>query len=139
MLAVASAAFNALGLLAVRQLGATEASATTLFYFSASSAVLTAGLGWANWRPIAAGDVTLVLLIGLSGGLAQYLTIETLRIAPPSVVTPVQYSFLVWASIFELLLWAVWPDSISSVGIALILFGSYMNFSSPDRRKNEEE
>jgi len=90
VLALLSALFNAMGLLAVRQLGATEAAATTLFYFSAAAAVFTAPAAVPGWQPVPVADAPGFLVIGLTGGAAQYFTIEALRLARPSVVTPVQ-------------------------------------------------
>lgn len=127
-LALLSAVFNAIGLLTVRQLGATEAAATTLFYFSAAGAVFTAGLALPGWQFVPLADVPGFLLIGITGGVAQYFTIEALRLARPSVVTPVQYTLLAWAIILDFIVWSVVPDMLAVLGMAFILVGGSLIF-----------
>jgi drug/metabolite transporter (DMT)-like permease len=123
LLALLSAVCNALGLLTVRQLGATESAATTLFYFSAASALFTAGFALPGWQPVPIERVPGFLVIGITGGVAQYLTIEALRLARPSIVTPIQYTLLIWVGLLDFVVWAALPDPAAIFGMALILAG----------------
>src|SRR3546814_2358719 len=52
----------------------------------------------------------LLAIIGLAGGMGQLCLTGALRWAPVSVVLPMDYSSLIWATLFGWLIWDHWPE-----------------------------
>ncbi len=104
----------------IRQIGATEAATTTVFWFAVAG-VLAGGLAMpfvarlhdpATWL--------LLVLIGSTGAIAQLLQTYSLRIAPVSVLAPFDYSQLVWALALTWLVWGTLPSGSTIAGGGLI-------------------
>ncbi len=93
----------------IRRLGATEAAATTVFWFAVSSLVPLALL--MPWFGKAHDGATWAIIAGLSlaGGLAQLTLTGALRLAPVALVMPMDYTSLVWATILGILLFGQLP------------------------------
>src|SRR3954469_18742421 len=95
---------------AIRHLGATEAVATTVFWFGATSLV---PLGLAMPFVAHAHDAqtfAVIAALSLAGGIAQLALTGALRLAPVSLVMPMDYSALLWASLLGLLLFKQGPS-----------------------------
>src|SRR3546814_11625434 len=63
----------------------------------------------------------LLAIIGLAGGMGQLCLTGALRWAPVSVVLPMDYSSLIWATLFGWLIWDHWPGESTLAGAALIV------------------
>jgi S-adenosylmethionine uptake transporter len=59
--------------------------------------------------------------IGVLGALAQYLLIEGIRRAPASVVSPLEFSALVWSFVLGYLIWSDVPGLNVFGGAVLIM------------------
>lgn len=121
LIALAGALATASVTILIRQLGATEAAATTVFWFTALSLVplslLMLGYGQAH-------DMTtwaLLVGIGLSGGTAQLCLTAALRFAPVAVVLPMDYAGLLWATLFGWLIFGTLPLATTIIGAPLII------------------
>lgn len=105
----------------IRQLGKSELPTTIVFYFSLLSLVpLTPAFLW----QVAAHDaVTWILLIavGLAGGIGQIAMTNSLKLGPIAVVVPMDYSGLLWATLYGWLLFAVLPTPMTWVGAPIIV------------------
>ena len=105
----------------VRQIGRTEPSLTTVFWFGLSSAAaLAAPMIWFARHH----DVTTWMLLvatGLCGALGQIALTFSLRFAPVSVVAPVDYASLIWATAFGALLFGAWPTPWTWVGAPIVI------------------
>jgi drug/metabolite transporter (DMT)-like permease len=105
----------------VRHIGKTERPTTTVFYFSLLSLVpLTPFM----LMSVGAHDTwtwTLLVLVGLTGGIGQIFMTSSLSLAPVAVVVPVDYSGLVWATIYGWLLFSVLPTAWTWVGAPIIV------------------
>jgi drug/metabolite transporter (DMT)-like permease len=66
--------------------------------------------------------LTLAALItaGLIGGVGQLFLTEALRNAPIGVIAPFDYTQLVWASVFGLVIWGELPQPLTLVGAAIV-------------------
>lgn len=105
----------------IRKLGETESPVTTMFWFSLSSMV---PLGIAMIFVGQAHDARtwgLLGLVGLFGGAAQLGITWSLRLAPVSIVLPMDYSSLIWAALLGWLIWQNWPVPATWVGAPLII------------------
>lgn len=104
----------------IRQIGATEAAATTVFWFALAGVVAT-GLAMPFFaRPHDAATWLLLVLVGTTGAIAQLLQTYSLRIASVSVLAPFDYSQLVWALALAWLVWGAAPSWSTIVGGLLI-------------------
>jgi drug/metabolite transporter (DMT)-like permease len=67
------------------------------------------------------GDTLEIILMGLSGGIGQFLLIYAFKTVPASTLAPFNYFQLVLAVIFGELFFAQMPSLLSLTGIALIV------------------
>lgn len=105
----------------LRTLGRTEPAATTVFWFSLlSSLVLAITLPFV----IQAHDLltwTILAGIGVIGGIGQMALTASLRWAPVSTVVPMDYSSLIWATLYGWLLFGALPGAGIWLGAPLII------------------
>jgi len=119
---LAGALCNALALIWVRKLAQTERSETIVFYFMASSAALAAFLLPVQWKTPTPGDLALLVVMGLLGGVAQILHTTAFRSAPVAVLAPFEYSAMLWAVIAGYVVWNDLPTYWTGAGTTLIVF-----------------
>lgn len=121
LIALSAAVMTAAVSILLRQLGSTEAATTTVFWFTALS-LPPLGVVMLFFAQAHDGQTWLLLAtMGLIGGLAQLLLTGSLRLAPVSVVLPMDYSSLIWASITGWLLFAVTPARETLIGAPIII------------------
>ena len=63
----------------------------------------------------------LLAIIGLAGGAGQLFLTASLRWAPVSVVLPMDYSSLIWATLLGWLISDYWPGGSTWAGAVLIV------------------
>ncbi|HYD29300.1 MAG TPA: EamA family transporter, partial [Azospirillaceae bacterium] len=97
LVCVMATVLYALALLLAGRLARTEGSAATVFYFTLTCTGVGAVLMGPDWVTPTAGDFLLLAITGLVGGTAQFLMTESVRVAPPSVVAPFDYTAMIWA------------------------------------------
>jgi drug/metabolite transporter (DMT)-like permease len=61
------------------------------------------------------------MVIGLTGGIGQIAMTSSLSHAPVAVVVPMDYSGLIWATLYGWLLFSVLPTSMTWVGAPIII------------------
>ena len=121
LVALAGALMTAAVTIQIRQLGRTEGTATTVLWFTATSLAPLAGLMiWAG-HAHDAGTWGLLLAIGLAGGLGQLGLTAALRFAPVSLVLPMDYTSLIWATILGTALFGTWPGTSTWMGAPVIV------------------
>lgn len=119
--AVAAALTTGFATIAIRRLGATEAVATTVFWFGASSLVPLGLLMPTVAHAHEPSTFAVIAGFSLAGGLAQLALTGALRFAPIAVVMPMDYSALLWASLFG---WAVFgqlPSQSTWLGAPIVI------------------
>lgn len=107
--------------IAIRQIGRTESTPTTVLWFTTFSMLLSGmllpffgeGHDGKEWAILAA--------LGLLGGLGQLLLTSSLRYAPVPVVVPFDYTQLLWAVLLGWLLWDTHPAATTWIGAAVIV------------------
>ncbi|HTN66153.1 MAG TPA: DMT family transporter [Burkholderiaceae bacterium] len=127
LLALASGMLAALAYLEVRRLGRMgEPEYRVVFYFSLTSAV--AGLlgtlfieARAGWQAPSATGIALLLAIGLTATTAQMAMTRAYRLGNTLLTANLQYTGIVFASIWGSLIWSDTPDWSGWLGIAAIL------------------
>lgn len=108
----------------IKRLTATEPAGTIAFYFALSCAAVglaTWPLGWE--LPDPAGWAGLVGA-GVLGGMAHIAMTEAFVRAPASVLAPLEYTSLVWATLFDLVFWSLVPSPLGWLGMGLLTLGA---------------
>ena len=104
-----------------RRLGSAERPTTSLFYMALVGAVASSLVVPFFWQsPDALGWLTLGA-IGLSAAGAHLILIQAYRLAPASVIAPLHYLDIVWGSVLGLVVFDDFPDTLTWVGIAVIV------------------
>lgn len=105
----------------IRRMGSSEPPATIVFYFSVLSMVpLLPAFLW-TMGAHDAGTWAMLVGIGLVGAVGQLAMTTALSLAPVSVVVPMDYSGLIWATIWGWALFGVLPDGWTWVGAPIII------------------
>lgn len=121
LIALAGAVATASVTIFIRQLGTTEATTTTVFWFTASSLIPLSVLMLFFARVHDPLTWALLVGIGVTGGIAQLLLTGALRFAPVAVVLPMDYTGLIWASLMGWLLFAALPVPATLIGAPIII------------------
>lgn len=121
---IAMAVVTAAAKVQIKALTATEAPGAIAFYFALVCSILgllTWPLGWAS----PTGSALLALIAsGLFGGLAHIAMTEALARAPASTLSPFEYTALLWAVLFDIVIFSVLPTALGLVGAALIVLAA---------------
>ncbi len=119
--ALAAAISSALSSIIVRRIGSSERSAVLILYpMLANMLIMAMILPW-TYRPMPVTDLGLTASIGILMAVAQFLVIAAYRRAPAAVVAPFQYSQIVWAIPFGIILFGDTPDIWVGVGALTIV------------------
>jgi drug/metabolite transporter (DMT)-like permease len=113
--------FYAVGAIMVRSLSHTETTLSISFTVLLVVAVVAGALAIPQWRSMSMADGWLIVLLGLSGAAGQYFFIEAFRYAPASVIAPFDYTQLLWAMLFDWLLWQSLPQPRMLMGAAIVI------------------
>lgn len=105
----------------LRQIGRTESATTTVFWFTILSALPFGALMPVLGKSHDAATFGLLLALGLMGGLAQLTSTASLRLAPVSVVLPIDYSSLIWSALAGWLVFSTVPSPHLWLGAPLII------------------
>jgi drug/metabolite transporter (DMT)-like permease len=123
LVAIAAAVLTALISIYLRSFSQSEDSAVIVFWFSALSLppLLLAMLVFG--RAHDAQTWAILLALGITGGLAQLFLTGSLRWGPVSLVLPMDYSAILWATALGFLFWGSLPARATWAG-ALLIIGS---------------
>ena len=106
----------------IRILGRIDDPVCITFYFTATGVVLSSvGLMFQGWVAPTGLDLSLLILVGLLGGLAQYLMTLSYRHAAVGILSPLKYLAIVFSGVIAYFLWQEVPDLQSLCGIAIII------------------
>lgn len=121
LVAIAAAVTTAGATIAIRRLGATEAAATTVFWFALSSLVPLGLMMIFVAKPHDGETWAIILGFSLAGGIAQLALTGALRLAPVAVVMPMDYSSLLWASLLGWLIFDQLPSHWTWIGAPIVI------------------
>jgi drug/metabolite transporter (DMT)-like permease len=135
-LALASALLFALAMITIRRLGKAESPSAIAFHFALLSTLMTAPLVPFFWKTPDLEALAIFAVLGIAGGIGQYMMAEAYRRAAAAVVGPFSYSALIWACLFGMVLWGERPGLTLMAGALLLAAsGIYMLISEArDRR-----
>jgi drug/metabolite transporter (DMT)-like permease len=119
-LALLAAVLWAGSMILIRQIATREATLVQMLTSCFSFLLMTGATMPFKWQTPDALGLALMIGIGLLGALAQFLLIEGIRRAPASVVSPLEFSALVWSFLLGYLIWADVPGLNVFAGAILI-------------------
>ena len=121
LVGLTSAVFVAIVAIQLRQIGKVDQPVTTVFWFSLLSMV-PMGLIYPFYaQPHDATTFAVFIGMGLVGGLGQIAFTAALKYAPVSAVMPMDYSSLIWATLYGWLLFDMLPTPWTWVGAPVII------------------
>jgi drug/metabolite transporter (DMT)-like permease len=88
----------------------------TLSCLTVSALLLPFAFTVPNWF-----DLSLLVLIGIAGGVAQLCQSYAYKLAPAAAIAPFDYTEMVWAVLIGMLVWNETPTFSISLGAGLIV------------------
>jgi drug/metabolite transporter (DMT)-like permease len=125
MLTLLSAFIWGLTMIVIRSLGRTESSLTITGYMITFLSVFSLGPAIYVWQTPHGTAWLVMILIGVSGTLAQILLAESLKTAETTIVLPFDFLKVVWASMLGFMLFAEVPTLYTWIGAAIIFTSSF--------------
>jgi drug/metabolite transporter (DMT)-like permease len=122
LLVVAAASLFAFRQVISRMLGQLDGTATTIVFTGVTGMVLISLPMPFIWEmPPDARTWVLLVLVAATAGLGEVMVIRALELAQAVVLAPLQYSLIVWSTLFGWLLFAQLPDGWTLIGGAVII------------------
>ena len=111
----------------LRLLGSTEHPVKTVFYFMLVSVLITSIFQPFLWKEPSFEVILLFIGIGIAAFLTQLLMTYALQKAPASIVSPFNYTGIIWAIIFDYIIWNAHP-MVATIfgGIIITISGIYI-------------
>lgn len=129
----------AISMISARRLGSSETAPALAFwgnaFFLVAAIAMSAVLGSGAWESDAhpslafllrgwamptAFDLMLMMACGVIAAIGLTLLTQAYRVAESSVVTPFEYTGLLWSVIYGWIFWRDWPVLTDWIGIAII-------------------
>lgn len=105
----------------IRMLGRTETSVVTIFWFSVYTLPALAVCAFIYGGGHDAKTWGYLLGVGIFGALGQLGITQSLRYAPVSTIVPMDYSALIWATIFGIVIFGQYPGLSIWLGAPIII------------------
>ena len=119
--ALVGATAYALSGIAVRVLTRTDTTVSVVFWTISLMTVFAAAMAAPGWVAIEHGHWKWLLALGVLAAIGQYLLTEAFRSAPPSVVSPFEYTALLWGVGIDRVVWQVLPSARVCVGGGIVI------------------
>ena len=136
MLALGSALFWAGAMTCIKSLSRTESSVAVVFYAAVLQMPIAFALTLFVWVTPTLTQLGLMVIIAIIGTLAQLSITQAFREADSTVVLPMDFTKLIWASLLGYLLFSELPDIWAWVGGAVVFSGVlWVGYSETRDRK----
>ncbi len=120
-LVLTSALAYALTLTTLRGLSGKEHTHNLLFYSTAFTIAAAAIPGIIYWQPIGWQAAGVMLIQGLASASGQLAMIRAFRFGEASMLAPIEFTALIWATLFGFWFWDELPTATVLVGAVLII------------------
>ncbi|HLJ18554.1 MAG TPA: DMT family transporter [Stellaceae bacterium] len=111
----------ALGQIFVRDLTKTETTACIVFYVTLTTTIVSGLAMPFLWVTPSLRDAPLLAAVGILGGVAQLAFTRAFRFAPAAVISPFDYTGLLYASVIGYYVWGDIPTATFLVGAAIVI------------------
>ncbi len=139
LLPVATALVYALLMLSARWVDRRESVWTLLVYLTGAGALLSAVIVAPVWIPVRQEDFWLFAGIAFFGAAGITMMTQAFRLAPAVAVAPLDYTGLLWATLFGWLIWRESPDAMTMLGAAIIVASGVVTILREKRQGAEAE
>jgi drug/metabolite transporter (DMT)-like permease len=116
-----SVVFYALLMITTRAFKNTESSASLMLFPQLGMSLTGILLAPFFWVTPSLLDLALFALAGSFGSVGVICVTHAFRLAPAAVITPFEYSALIWATLLGYLLWDELPDLITLLGAVIVV------------------
>lgn len=134
ILPLGTAALFAVYQILTRKLAAVDDPRTTILHTGFAASIGTSLAQPLFWTAPSAGDWVLLVGLGVLGGAGHGLLVLAFARAPASLLAPLTYTQLVWATLAGALVFGDRPDATSLAGAAVIALGGVL-VALPDRSR----
>ncbi len=124
LIALGAATVHATIQVAIRAMKSESPFTITLYFFAGGVVIPALALPWAFHMPTME-TIPYLLAIGVTGGLGQYFLTRGFQLAPASLLSPFNYTGLIWATGLDILIWNYVPGWPVFAGGAIIM-SSYL-------------
>ena len=105
-----------------RLLAPTDNPLTTAFFTAYTSVFIFVLFQPWIWTPITdKKHILLFIVFATLAGTAEFLVIKSLQMAHAVVVSPLQYTLLIWVTVFGFIIWGILPDFWTFLGAGVII------------------
>jgi drug/metabolite transporter (DMT)-like permease len=104
----------------LRLLGTTEHPVKTVFYFMLISVIITSFFQPFLWKQPSFNVILLFFGLGTTAFVTQILMTYALQKAPASIVSPFNYTGIIWAIVFDYIIWNTTPVMTTIIGGSII-------------------
>ena len=119
--ALMGAVGGALASIVVRKIGAEERTAVMLLYpMMANFLIMACALPFV-YQPMPIGDLGLLAIIAVFAWIAGRLVIAAYQAGEAAIIAPMQYSQIIWASVFGYLFFGETIDGATALGAGIII------------------
>jgi len=119
--ALVGATAYALSGIAVRVLTRTDTTVSVVFWTISLMTVIATAIAAPRWVAIEHAHWKWLLALGVLAAAGQYLLTEAFRSAPPSVVSPFEYTALLWGVGIDRVVWQVLPTAQVLLGGGIVI------------------
>ena len=123
LLVIGSSLLWSLAIIDIKILGRTESSITITAYVTVLMIPMTLAPAVVVWQTPPLDMWVWLIFIGVIGTLGQIVVTDAFKLADMTVLMPLDFLKLVWATAFGIVLFAEVPDFLTWVGAAIV-FGS---------------
>ena len=116
-----SVVFYALLMITTRAFKNSESSASLMLYPQLGMSLTGVLLAPFFWVTPDLTDLALFALAGTFGSVGVMCVTHAFRLGPAAVITPFEYSALIWATLLGYLLWDELPDGITLLGAVIVV------------------
>ena len=121
LVVVLAALCYSIAAITVRKLAMRDSPEAMVFWFLVLLAVFAGTVAAFDWRPVQAGHLWVIAVVGLTGALGQVALTYAFRFGQASQIAPLEYAGLIWVVMIDLAVWGVLPDAMTWLGAAIIV------------------
>jgi drug/metabolite transporter (DMT)-like permease len=123
-----------LSIVAMKALSRTDSIFAMTFWMTAMLAIGATAIAWPGWLPIRAADWWLIVMVAVTGSVAQYCITRAFQLAPAASIAPLEYTALAWGLLLDLTIWASLPGLRTLAGAAIVIVSGLILLRHESRR-----
>jgi drug/metabolite transporter (DMT)-like permease len=122
LLCVLNACLLASYSLMTRYLTKDVSTAPLQFYGGLTGTIVLGPIAWFMWEPAGTWSALVMWgMLGFGGWAGHELLTRAHNIAPANALMPISYSYLIYMMMSDVLIFALFPDAVELLGIAIIV------------------